>query len=47
VPENSIKLCIKYYATVDEESKECIQNLARKAHGNWLLRRIILRGNIR
>jgi hypothetical protein len=48
VPENSIKLCIKYYATADKEGKDCIQNLVRKAHGNWPLRkRIILRGIIR
>jgi hypothetical protein len=35
VPENSIKLCIKYSAKADGESKEYIQNLSRKTHGNW------------
>jgi hypothetical protein len=48
VQKNSIKLYITYYATADGESKENTENLSRKAHGNWPLRkRTILRGIIR
>jgi hypothetical protein len=44
VPENGIKLCINYYTKANGEGNECVQNLVRKALGQWpFRRRIILR----
>jgi hypothetical protein len=35
VPENSIKLCIKYYATADEEGEENSWKLATQEENNF------------